>query len=442
MNHVLPARTETNQLSCWARWGAVLSCLLLLPAVVWAQTSQGGSLADVARQARAQKQAQSQGDVSRAQQVADELSEDQNDGGAPGGFKTYAAGDYKIWVPAPYTVAGHDDAGIVLAGPQVGLKHAEIMVGTPMVVHWQNNDAAFEDTATHLSRLYAQSANCTKTSIASYSAYQCSLAAANLLGHRVSGNAIFVLGTGSVYPLFCVVPTDSNSRDTLNSPYAGYSSKQYARAALDREDADSRRVWQQCDTVFQSFHLSPQAAQQRPAQTGPATAPASLAQTGSTPAGFKVQSFQYCNVAKQCWDASVLVPANAQLVSSDCQRLVFEAKVQATTVLLLAGLAKSECDGQGSNAPSLVRWKQLADPESSRAPGTYSTISSQTTKVEGKPAIIITLGFRNGMTEWMGKRVEVESNGVPLVVGCLGERDHFDDGDAVCSTLIGSLQLP
>jgi len=171
-----------------------------------------------------------------------------------------------------------------------------------------------------------------------------------------------------------------------------------------------------------------------PALTEPAQA--------SVPAGYKLYPFQYCSSSQKCWDASVLVPSNAQLVSSDCQRAVFEAKAQATTVLLLAGLAKSECDGHGAAGPSLVRWKQLADPENDRAPGTYSTISSQTTKLSGKPAIITTLGFRTGMTQWMGKRIEVESNGVPLVVGCLAERDHFDDGDAVCSMLIGSLQLP
>ena len=110
--------------------------------------------------------------------------------------------------------------------------------------------------------------------------------------------------------------------------------------------------------------------------------------------------------------------------------------------MLMAGPAGNDCDGRGASGPSLVRWKQLADPESNRAPGTYSTISTQMTKLDGKPAIIITMGFRSGMDQWMGKRIEVESNGVPLVVGCLAPRDHFDDGDAVCSTLIGSLQLP
>jgi hypothetical protein len=42
----------------------------------------------------------------------------------------------------------------------------------------------------------------------------------------------------------------------------------------------------------------------------------------------------------------------------------------------------------------------------------------------------------------MGKRAEIESNGVPLVVGCMAPREHFGDGETICSSLIESLQLP
>jgi len=470
---------------------AIVVCLLLLHSAV-SQTSQSGSLADIARQVRAQK-GQSDTNSTQAQEVADELSEDQNDAGAPGGFKTYNAGDYKLWVPAPYRVDGHDDAGIVLSGPTVGVKHPVVLVGTPIATHWENNDAAFQDTATQFSRLYAQSANCEKATISDHAAYRCGLAAANLLGNQVSGTAVFVLGSGHIYPVFCVTPSDSRSRDILNDPHASYGVKEWSKKTLGREDADSRSVWQKCDTVFQSIHLtsdpSPErsvqkarpaaaadssgmpgpAAQSNPAPTEksfaangtgaanaggtgsmagarPAAAQAAAilsssgAQARAVPAGYKVHPFHYCSGPQQCWDASVLVPADAKLVSSDCKQYVFESKMQSTTLLLLAGLARGDCDGHG--APDLVRWKQLTDAESNRAPGTYSTIGTQVTKLDGKAATITTIAFRNGLTTWMGKRAEVESNGVPLVVGCMAPRDHFEDVDAVCSALIGSLQLP
>jgi hypothetical protein len=497
MSQALHPVTQSSHMACFARGWAVVACLLLIPSAVSTQAQQSGSLADIARQVRAQK-GQPNADSSQAQQVAAELSEDQNDGGAPGGFKTYNAGDYKLWVPAPYRVEGHDDAGIVLSGPMVGVKHPVLLVGTPIAVHWKNNDDAFRDAATQFARLYAQSASCTKTTIADHAAYQCGLAAANLLETRVAGNAVFVLGSGNMYPVFCVAPSESQSRDILNDPNANSGTKEWSRKTLDREEADSRKVWQQCDTVFQSIRLKPEIAQQpsaqpaglasapqasaqpgsaqpgsaKSAQTSPAgaAAPATAGGTGSlanapvqahqgptqaeatpsssgsappassAPTGYKVHPFHYCSSPTQCWDASVLVPADAQLVSSDCKQYVFETKVQGTTFLLMAGPAGNDCDGRG--AANLVRWKQLADPENKRAPGTYNTVSTQVTKVDGRPATITTMHFRNGLDEWMGKRVEVDSNGVPLVVGCMALRDHFDDGDAVCSTLIGSLQLP
>lgn len=491
MNQASHPAAQGSHIACFVSVWALVVCLLLIPSAVSAQAQQSGSLADIARQVRAQKQG-ANADSSQAQQVADELSEDQNDGGAPGGFKTYNAGDYKLWVPAPYRVEGHDDAGIVLSGPMVGVKHPVVLVGTPIVVHWRNNDDAFREAATQFARLYAQSVSCTKITVANHAAYQCGLAAANLLESRVSGNAVFVLGSGNIYPVFCVTPTESQSRDLLNDSHASYGTKEWSRRNLDREDADSRKVWQQCDTVFQSIRLRLEAAQQQSAQPGGlAAAPQASPQAGSAqpsqsspaagagaatvsgtrssadvavqvhpapaqaavpssfgtapsaaPPGYKVHPFHYCSGPTQCWDASVLVPADAQLVSSDCKRYVFETKVQGASLLLLAGPASSDCEGGGASGPNLVRWKQLADPENKRAPGTYNTVSTQLSKVDGNPATITTMHFRNGLDEWMGKRAEVESNGVPLVVGCMAPRDHFDDGDSVCSTLIGSLQLP
>jgi len=452
----------------WARLLAAVAVitwigLILVTPTLSAQDQPTGSLADIARQARAQKQGQSADDASRAQQVANELSEDQNDA-APGGFKTYNGGDYKLWVPAPYRVEGHDDAGAVLSGPAVGVKTPLVLVGTPIAIHWQNNDTAFHDAAANFSHLYAPSSNCEKTTIENRAAYRCSLADASLLGSRVSGNAVFVLGSDNIYPLFCVTPTDSQAREIVNDPHASYSAKQRARKALESEDAESQGVWQQCETVFQSIHLKPQAIHSQsaqadvPAPAEQAPAPASSAPAASTkqvlvssasgeqaataPDGFKVHPFRYCGSPQQCWDASVLVPSDAQLISSECKHYVFETKVQGAKFLLLAGPGRGDCDGHAANTPDLIRWKQLADPETNPDPSTYSTIGSQTMRINGTSATITTIAFRSGLENWMGKRAEVESNGVLLVVGCMAPRDHFSDGDSVCSTLIGSLQLP
>jgi len=484
------------------------------PVLAQQSSQQTGSLADVARQARAQKQAQPAGEKSQAQQVADQLAEDQDDKDAPAGFRTYNAGDYKLWVPAPYTVAGNDAAGVVLSGAGVGNMRAQVLVGNPMVLKFGQNEDAFREAATQFAHTYLQSAKCAQATIANHNAYQCDLAGANLLGHPVSGQAVVIKGSSNIFPVMCVAPTDSRARDVLNSPTSSYSMKRSARLALEREDQELRTVWQKCESVLKSIHLKEDSlregvlktggAQQAPSiQAGaesakpadlkaetdnPAPAPAqsasapaasaapaanasgppsladiarrlhegqgqqaagtpipaatAAAQT-TVPAGLKVHSFNYCKTHTQCWDASVFIPVEAQLVSSDCKQYVFEVKVQGAPFLLLAGPGGDEsCTGRAANDPSLVRWNQLVAPETARAPGTASTISSQQAALDGKSAVITTMGFKKGLADWIGKRAEIDANGVQVVVGCMAPREHFADGDAICSSMLGSLRLP
>src|SRR5271163_216299 len=86
------SKDEVSQIPCRAAMKAIAAMFLLLAAGFSAQAQQSnqpaGSLADVARQSRAQKQAQPSPESNRAQQVADQLAEDQDDKDAPAGFRT------------------------------------------------------------------------------------------------------------------------------------------------------------------------------------------------------------------------------------------------------------------------------------------------------------------------------------------------------------------
>lgn len=482
------------------KWVAV-ALSLLVAAGFPAQAQQGGSLADAARQARARKQAEPRADTNRAQQVADQLAEDQDDGNAPSGFKTYNAGAYRLWAPGPYTIDAHEDGGTVLAGPRVGTTLPLVLVGNPIVLPWGNNDDAFRDAATQFSRGYAPSAHCTKIALANRSAYQCSLAGANLQGRPISGSATFILDSSHIFPVFCVAATDSRARDILNEPHSSYRSKMNARQVLAQEEEYARQVWQKCETAFQSIQFKTDPAPQegvaltkagveagRPDPFKPALTERTSTRSEKTPApsaggsesesnslaeiarglhqantpgdttsalpaktgavstvsvGLKVHSFNYCKGTLDYWDASILVPVDAQLVSSDCRQYVFEMKVQGAPLLLLAGTGSGDsCEGRTANDPSLVSWNELVAPEAARAPGTASTISSQQGKVDGKTSVITTMGFKRGFADWISKRAEVENNGVQIVVGCMAPREQFADGDEICSALIGSLRLP
>ncbi len=474
------------------------SLLILTGLPVCGQDSN--SLADIARQARAQKQAQPKADASTAQQIVDQLAEDQEEKDAPAGFKTYNAGAYKLLVPAPYTIDSHDVGGMVLTGPQIGSTRPLVLAGSPIGLHLENDDA-FHDAATEFARTYAPSANCTKTAVAGHNAYQCSLAGGNLQGHSVSGNAMLVRAATEILPVLCVANTESRARDILNNPHATFKQKKYAREVMEHEDHDVRMAWQKCDSVFQSIRIKKASAPQKgtlaatngvidspksaaspddavdratapaPAAAGPpvnpdepasladlarqlhqpsarrTTAPAppaAVAAQSTVPAGFKIQAFTYCKShTQQCWNASVLVPADAQLVSSDCKQYVFETKVKGSPFLLLMGPAGAEsCPGRNPSDGSTVRWKQLVDPERERDPGTSSTISAEQTTLDGKQAFVTQMRFRKGAADWIAKRAEVENNDAQLVVGCMAPKENFADGDTICSGLIGSLRLP
>jgi hypothetical protein len=177
-------------------------------------------------------------------------------------------------------------------------------------------------------------------------------------------------------------------------------------------------------------------------QTAASPASSAAAAQNSVPKGPKAQPFNYCKRQNDCYDASVLVPADAKLISSECKQFVFETKVKGNPYMLMAGPAGDACLNSNKSTANQVHWGELATPESALPPGAFNLISSEETTLEGKQALLIEIGFRKGLTEWVGKRIELQSNGVPLVVGCMAPRDHFEDGNAVCSAWMESLRLP
>jgi hypothetical protein len=491
MKTALHSLTENSRTTYAFGMRTTLSACLIWLAIYPAQAQQG-SLADAARQARAQKQDQPRAEESQAQQVVNQLVEGQDDtGNAPGGFKTYNAGDYKLWVPAPFTVEGHDAAGIVLANSAEGRARALVLVGNPVVLSTASDDEAFRDMASKFARIYAQSATCTQASVENRKAYQCGLAGAKLLGHSVSGNAVFVRGQSNIVPVFCVAFTDSRARDVLNDPYSSSSMKQWARDVLAHEDEGVRSTWHACESVLKSIHLKEE-GETSTAKTGKAGRTPSKAASGdqaqgdpgndddaapladvarrlhgdpvpvaqeqipqdnntdpdAPPEGFKVHYFTYCKgKSQECWDAQVFVPWDAKLLSSSCTQYVYETKVSGQPFLLLVGQDGSAgCEEHQTSGPDPVRWHQLVDPENLRAPGSASIISSLEGTLAGYPGLITTLRFRkttkDGTTDWMAKRGDLEIDGVKLVVGCMGPREHFEKGDELCSTLLDSFRLP
>jgi hypothetical protein len=250
--------TEHSRMAAFARW-MLPAGFALIAATVLAQTQQnapGPSLGDLARQARAQKQAGQDDAAPKAQQLADEMQEEQEDkGSAAAGLKTYNAGDYKLQIPAPFTIAGNDASGIVLNAAPLGASRPMVVVGNPVLFSGSNSDEAFQDFAARITGTYAPSTGCTKITVGGHGTYQCGLSKANLLGHVVSGNAVFVRGAKSIFPVLCVATTESWVRDVYNDPRSNSVQKSRALKGVQQQDVSVRNIWQTCDAIIQSIQL-------------------------------------------------------------------------------------------------------------------------------------------------------------------------------------------
>src|SRR5579863_712330 len=141
------------------RAGVMALAFCCVAALAWGQDSEnpGTSLGDLARQSRAQR-GQSGTTPSKAQDLANELQQEQEESeNAPIGYKTYNAGDYRLFVPFPYEIEGRDENGTVLAGSRVGVTNTVVMAGNPLSFPPNLDDATERNLVSHVARFYSQS---------------------------------------------------------------------------------------------------------------------------------------------------------------------------------------------------------------------------------------------------------------------------------------------
>ena len=99
------------------------------------------TLGDLARQTRAQHAA-NDGKSSKAQELVDEMQQEQEAAdNSPVGFKNFDAGDYRLFVPYPYSLEGRDNGGAVLLGSRLGITNTEVVAGAPIPIPARVSDA-------------------------------------------------------------------------------------------------------------------------------------------------------------------------------------------------------------------------------------------------------------------------------------------------------------
>jgi len=487
----------------FARATILAACVLTASFLAHAQDASQ-SLGDVARQSRSQRQ-QADTTPSKAQELADQLQQEQEESeNAPVGYKTYNAGDYRLWVPFPYEVEGRDQIGTVLAGSRVGVTNTEVMAGNPLAFPSNLDEGTERNLVSQVARLYSQNASCGPIKLGERRAYRCGLDRAYLMGGEVWGTMVFVITSGSVIPVMCVSPDDLHQcvghdkfgYHTCGNKNPTWDEVQKTQAAVQTRYQDERTTAQVCDQlIYPSIRLredyAPRAlagsaknadhpgaikAAGLPTAAGAQTAAnGEAAQAGTTPSlaevvrrskeaaanqpkakltldatdgggipptGFKSDTFSYCQRRDFCWHAYVFLPANAVRLRDYAPEFVFEAPLGQDKVLLFAGPANVDPASRGSKDPTLALWREINATEGTSALNNLQAATRDEATIAGMPGFLTHFEIKRSDAVWVGIRANVRSRGVELMVGCLAPKTRFGDADQDCSTLIDSLRLP
>ena len=481
---------------------AATACVACLSAGLWAQDSEEpSSLGDVARQIRSQSATASERKSSKAQDLADEMQQEQETArSAPAGFINYSADDYRLFVPFPFSLEGRDNGGAILQGSRLGVSNTEVMAGTPLPMPANLTDNDLRDTAHQLAQVYSRSASCHEIKLGSRKAFRCALSKASLLEREVTGSIEFVVALNSLIPVMCVSPDDLRkcvTRSASGNQTCGnvHPSREEvrktkaAREAQQREQVNSAQVCDEIiypsiqlkeDIVVHPISISEKSISENKTPKAVATAVAPTSPEGvsgesdaqgeslaelarqnrqaphgsvqaklddgegksAAPTGFQPFVLQYCLNPQQCSEASIVIPENSEVVSRTNGQHIFKTELDSETMMLYAGPADVNAPYRSLTDRDYIRMRDLVNSNgwSREKP---DSVSTQDLTVEGRPALMTRFRYQRDQKRWwIGERVLIENHGAQFLLGCAAPEEHFADAEVLCTTLVNSLRLP
>ena len=481
------------------RTGLAVAACIAMSAAVWAQNNdnpdQAGSLGDLARQTRAQHAA-NDGKSSKAQELVDEMQQEQEAAdNAPVGFKNFDAGDYRLFVPYPYSLEGRENGGAVLLGSRLGITNTEVVAGAPIPIPARASDADLLNAVRQIASLKGAQAYCSPITQGSHKAFRCSWQTSpRLLGHEVFGSMLFIQASNQLIPVMCVSPDDwhqlcviydtygNNTCTDRNRQLYGWDQRK-AQAAADARYRDERTTMQLCDQVIypsiqlkedivvhpvsiaegkafkpvsavpqdtslaagpqQGMSVADLARKTRQAPHGTAQATLDNGEGKSlAPSGFQPYVLQYCLNPQQCSEATVVVPEKSEVVTSVNGQYIFKAMLNGDAVMLYAGPADVNSPYRSLTNPDYIRMRDLANSNGwSREKA--DSVSTQELTIEGHPALMTRFRYQRDQKKWwIGERALIQTQAGQFLVGCTAVEDRFADAEALCTTLVNSLRLP
>jgi hypothetical protein len=471
---------------------AVAACAGSLSAVLWAQdpASGGSSLGDLARQTRAQHASEPDHKASNAQAMVDEMQQEQEaSDNAPVGFKNYDAGDYRLFVPYPFSLEGRDNGGAVLAGSQVGITNTLVMAGTPIPFPANLSDSDQMNLVQYQVRQYGATASCSPFKQGEHKVFRCSLNNANLLGRPISGSMEFIVASNRLIPVLCASPDEMRNCSynaygvqTCGPRYPSWEQTQRYKAAQQTQTGDQRTSTQACEQIIypsiqlkedivvhpatipdgklapivatavttpvqagaesgsQSPSLAELARQTRQTQRGKALD--NTEGSRAAPMGFQSFVLQFCQNPQQCAEASVVIPENAEVVSRTNGQHIFKAPLDGESVMLYAGPADVNAPYRSLTDADYIRMRDLAN-SNGWSHEKVDAVSTQDLTIEGRPSLLTRFRYQRDQKRWwIGERVLIGNRGAQFLVGCAAPEEHFADAEAVCTTMVNSLRLP
>lgn len=453
------------------------------------------SLGDIARQTRAQHASAGEERSTEAHELAGDTHEQEAADNAPVGFKNYDAGDYRLYVPFPFSLEGRENGAAVLLGSRLGITNTEVMAGTPIAISPNSSDNDLMSVARQVASLRGAPASCSAIEEGAHKAFRCSWQTSpRLLGHEVWGSMEFVVASDRLIPVMCVSPNamhqtcvvyDTYGHNTCSDHEAQLSGGDHgkAQAAADGSYRNERTTVQMCEQViYPSIQLKedmvvhpatisaskgpkvvavatvreetegdsgsqgPSLAElaRRTRQAARVKPEASLnnSEGSSAPAGFQSFALQYCQNPRQCSEATAVIPEKAEVVSRTNGQHIFKTVLDGESVLLYAGPADVNAPYRSLTDPDYIRMRDLANANGwSREKA--DMLSTQELTIEDRYALMTRFRYqRDEKRWWVGERVLVQSRSGEFLVGCTAPEEHFADAEALCTTLVNSLRLP
>jgi len=447
---------------------------LITPVPVRAQSEP--SLGDVARKAREQR-AQSKPEATpaseEAQRLAAELEQEQEEAGsAPEGFQNYNAEGYRVAIPAPFSVEGRDDNGVLLATADITGVTTKVFAATPVPVGGLLGELEFQDWARAFWQPYG-SITCAKPK-PGVPGHECSVTG-NLFGNQFSGNARFLNGDNRIVPVICFATA-------IPEEDADYSIRRRTQEEIDNLRAIGQRNVarrdmayhsdQLCSAVLDSIRLKeeygrsgaklvPARAQKAPPAVASETSTGgssladvarqsrkTAAQQGKPkvsveaedtinrpPPGYRVHSSSDCG--RECWQESLFLPENARHVRGGNSDNVYVAALDDNTSVVIYFGRTDVVNGYSEygNAQTVARKWVHAQPDYK------AKVINIPRTMNGQDAVLERTRLLANIDAWTELDVKIPSDDVNFALGCIAREDRFADAEAICSTVFDSWRI-